>query len=193
MDPAGLVIIVGIIVTYKLVSRHIDVRRMEAQARLRETEEEDSSHVYEELVRIREMLADLTIEDHAHGPRHRPLCAILRAACVLGRGRSSLRTTPVGGRGNRTGDDMWDPGVIGVFVPIIAMVLGYRLISRNIEAKKLEAQARLRDDADSPIAQLQEDVLAIKEMLADVVLEGHVGSREALPPHADDEHDDYQA
>ncbi len=88
---------------------------------------------------------------------------------------------------------MWDPGVIGVFVPIIAMVLGYRLISRNIEAKKLEAQARLRDDADSPIAQLQEDVLAIKEMLADVVLEGHVGSREALPPHADDEHDDYQA
>ncbi len=69
MDPAGLVIIVGIIVTYKLVSRHIDVRRMEAQARLRETEEEDSSHVYEELVRIREMLADLTIEDHAQRGR----------------------------------------------------------------------------------------------------------------------------
>ena len=85
---------------------------------------------------------------------------------------------------------MWDPAVIGVFVPIIAMALGYRLISRNIELKKLEAPARLRDDEGSPIAELQADVLAIKEMLADVVLEGHVGSGRPLPSHPDDEHDD---
>jgi hypothetical protein len=64
MEP-GLVVIVAIIVTYKLVSRNIEVRRLEAQARLRDTEGEDSSLVREELAQIREMLADLTIEDHA--------------------------------------------------------------------------------------------------------------------------------
>ena len=86
---------------------------------------------------------------------------------------------------------MWDPGMVGVFVPIIAIVLGYRLISRNLELRKLEAQARLRDAEDSPIAQLQADVLAIKEMLADVVLEGDISRREALPPHPGDKQDEY--
>ena len=65
MDPAGLVIIVGIIVTYKLVSRNIDVRRMEAQARLQATEADDSSYIRDELAEIREMLAELMLEDPA--------------------------------------------------------------------------------------------------------------------------------
>jgi hypothetical protein len=85
---------------------------------------------------------------------------------------------------------MLDPGVLGVFIPIIGIILGYRLISRNIELKKLEAQVRLRVDEDSPIEELKSEILAIKEMLADVVLEGHLGHREALPPRTDDGRDD---
>ncbi len=65
MEPAGWVIIVAIIVTYKLLARNIEVRRLEAQARLKGSDGEESSRVHEELAHIREMLADLTLEDHA--------------------------------------------------------------------------------------------------------------------------------
>ena len=65
MGAESLVVIVAIIVVYKLVSRQTEVKRLEAEARLRATEGEDSSTVREELAQIREMLADLMIEDHA--------------------------------------------------------------------------------------------------------------------------------
>jgi hypothetical protein len=32
--------------------------------------------------------------------------------------------------------ELLDPGVLGVCIPIIAIILGYRLISRNIELKR---------------------------------------------------------
>jgi len=79
--------------------------------------------------------------------------------------------------------ELLDPGVLGVFIPIIGIILGYRLISRNIELKKVEAEARLRGEHDGPVEDLRQEILALKEMLADIVLEGHVGRRDALPHH----------
>jgi hypothetical protein len=59
----GILIIVG----YKLISRQIEVKQLEAEARLREGGGSDMDEVREELAQIREMLADVLLEDHARG------------------------------------------------------------------------------------------------------------------------------
>lgn len=66
-----------------------------------------------------------------------------------------------------------------ILVPIVAIVLGYKLILRQIEVKRLEAEARLRDGGDSEMGEVREELAQIREMLADVLLEDHArtGSR----------------
>ncbi len=69
-----------------------------------------------------------------------------------------------------------------LLVWIVAVVLGYKLIARQMEIKRMAAEERLDDGRNSDMAEVREELAEIREMLADILLEDHARKARALPP-----------
>ncbi|MBT5537223.1 hypothetical protein HOK31_29445, partial [Candidatus Poribacteria bacterium] len=68
-----------------------------------------------------------------------------------------------------------------ILVPIVAIILGYRLIARQIENKRVATEARLGEGRNADMAEVREELAQIREMLADVLLEDHARGARSLP------------
>ncbi|MAF12760.1 hypothetical protein CMK11_20105 [Candidatus Poribacteria bacterium] len=68
-----------------------------------------------------------------------------------------------------------------LLVWIVAVVLGYKLIARQMEIKRIAAEARQGDGRNSDMAEVREELAEIREMLADVLLDDHARRARPLP------------